>query len=138
MPTYETDTDRVNEQAVRSLLEKKHGLLLHKIKPIYGLDFAGFKDGKLTHFIEVKCRTFEKEKYETTVINAHKVLAAGRLIRTFERKAILVVRWTDFTGWCPFEEVGLWDMGMGGRNDRNDPNDRDLMVYIPNVRFKPL
>jgi len=138
MPSYETEADRINEQAVADLFEKKHGVRLEKIKPIYGLDYAGFKGAELTHFIEVKCRKFEKEKYETTVINAHKVLAAGRLMRTFERRTILVVRWTDFTGWCPFGEVGLWDMGMGGRNDRGDPNDRDLMVYIPNVRFQPL
>ncbi len=138
MPKYENQNDLTNEQAVAAFIGEKHGLVMEKLNPVYRLDYAGLRDGDVSSFFEIKCRTFKRDKYDTMMINAHKVASANYLLQSFGRQAFLVVRWTDFTGFIPFAGLEKWNMGIGGRFDRGDPKDRDICFYIPVSEFNEL
>jgi hypothetical protein len=138
MPKYENQNDLANEQAVAAYIGERHGLAMEKLNPVYRLDYAGLRDGNVSSFFEIKCRTFGRDKYDTMMINAHKVASANYLMQAFGRSTNLVVRWTDYIGYIPFNGLGQYNMGMGGRFDRNDPKDRDICIYIPVGEFKEL
>jgi len=135
MPKYENQNDLSNEQAVADFIGEKYNLQMEKLNPVYRLDYAGLRDGNVSSFFEIKCRTFKRAKYETMMINAHKVMSANFLMQAFDRNTNLVVRWTDCIGYIPFNGMGRWNMNIGGRFDRGDPKDRDICVYIPISEF---
>ena len=138
MPKYETKESLQREAEVAARIEQTHGVELEKLNPVYRLDYAALRDGKVSSFIEIKCRTFERDKYPTLMINAHKVVSGNALMQAFGLPVMLVVAWTDFIGVLPFNGVGRWNMGIGGRFDRGDPKDRDICVYIPVNEFTEL
>jgi hypothetical protein len=138
MPKYETEQSLRGESAVAKLIEERRDVSLEKLNPVYRLDYAAFRNGEVTSFLEIKCRTFERDKYETTLINAHKIMSANDITQAFRRPAFLVVSWTDWTGFISFENLSQYRIGMGGRTDRGDPKDWDICCFIPVSEFKEL
>ena len=47
------------------------------------LDFALTRQGKIEAFAEVKCRTFNRDRYKTSLIHLHKMIYARQV--AFER-----------------------------------------------------
>lgn len=138
MPKYETPDSLTNEAAVAEMIAERHDVKLEKLNPVYRFDYAALRRGVVSSFIEIKCRTFSRCKYDTLMINAHKVIAGHNLNATFDLPALLVVSWTDFTGVVRMDSTRRWNVGMGGRYDRNDPKDIDICVYIPVREFVEL
>lgn len=131
-PKYETAADLTNEQHVAGVMDGL-GYGLEKLPVQYRLDFAIFKDGRCLGFAEVKTRTFEMNKYPTVMISLSKVMAAKSLSDTTGLPCYLIVKYTDVIARLDFSDP--YELRMGGRVDRGDPQDRDICAFYPKERF---
>lgn len=127
-PTYESEEDRANEQAVIDGIAGKFGLTSQKLPISYGLDYALYKKwGQLSSFVEVKCRNNESTKYKTIMVSLLKVMKAKELSDATGARCLFVVEWTD--------RLGIFDLckpdfiGWGGRVDRNDNDDMEPVAH---------
>lgn len=107
-----------------------------------GVDFAMMvvsDDGRMTmrSVLEVKCRTIPMGTYTTYILSEAKFLKLQEWCQNGFR-AGLAVRWTDALGLCAITAKDQFKTRMGGRKDRNDPRDQEMMVEIPISRFKRL
>lgn len=132
-PRYETERDRANERIVAEALRER-GYELMKLNPTYRLDCAIIKDGQPRGFVEIKARTFGMNRFSTALINLHKVIAARQLSFETNLPSYMVVLYQDALARISFAEdfeLGVFE----GRNDRDDPMDRDLVAHFPISRF---
>ena len=83
---------------------------------------------------EVKCRVFKHDQYETMFVGLNKVQKARDLFNLTNKRVILLVSWSDVYGYIDFNEQ--FEVGLGGRKDRGDPNDFGLIAYYPIDKFK--
>lgn len=136
-PRYETAADLNNEQRVAEFL-KANQYTWHKLPVQYGLDGViwGDIEEKPIAFGEIKARTFEVGKFDTAMVNLHKVVRAKQLTETTGLPSYLIVLWTDALGRISFDEEH--SLQMGGRYDRGDPQDSDICAYYPISGFKIL
>ena len=133
-PQYESQLDRQNEQIVAKALQGL-GYDLTKLPPHYRLDYVLMQDGRPKAFIEVKARTFNMQKYPTALVNLHKVIAARQLSFETDLPAYMVVLYKDALARISFAEEFELGFLANGRNDRDDPMDRDLVCHFPISRF---
>ena len=133
-PQYESQLDRQNEQIVAKVIQGL-GYEMTKLPPHYRLDYVVMRDGKPKAFVEVKARTFEMQKYPTALVNLHKVIAARQLSFETDLPAYMVVLYTDCLARISFAEDFELGFLANGRNDRDDPMDRDLVCHFPIERF---
>ena len=75
-------------------------------------------------------------KYDSMMIGMEKVLHARQVNKHFGVKSYLFVQWTDQLGYVCLEDDCTID--MGGRTDRNDPNDMSLYAYFDIDKFRGL
>lgn len=150
-PRYESDQDLSNEERV-----------IREISEYAECDYE--KGGKWDHFdfrvrsirnplnvtlSEVKVRTNDRGAYPTYMISAQKIIGLVEQARREGAWAVLVVKWSD-TG--PMG-INLYDPGkgntellnsqfcgleFGGRLDRNDPKDVELVFHFKVDRFRVL
>ena len=88
-------------------------------------------------FVEVKIRTTPMNAYKTYLVSSAKMenlqaSAAGH-------KAALLVRWTDAMAVYYVQPEGVpadVRVEMGGRRDRGQTNDIELVWHIPIYKFK--
>ena len=76
------------------------------------IDFALYKRDRIYAFVEVKCRVFNKDKYETMFISLDKVQAARSLTEITGIRTLLLVCWADVMGHIDFTED--FDVQLGG------------------------
>lgn len=105
-----------------------------KLPMRYRLDYGFLRDGFLTGFAEIKCRNNNHDKYPTYMVSAEKV-KAGAEWYALGIKAVLIVAFTDGIYQLPlYLEPDYY--APGGRADRNDPDDREVMAHFCNSRLK--
>ena len=136
-PLYESAGDLANEKRVGEILAP-FGYRLQKLPMQYGLDVViwDHSENKPAAFGEIKARTFEMTKFETAMVNLHKVVRAKQLTDVTGLPSYLLVLWTDALGRISFDDEH--SLQMGGRYDRGDPQDSDICAYYPIDRFKVL
>jgi len=127
-PKYETTKDLQNEQEVADIVADL-GYNLRKLPVQYRLDFAIFRDSECLGFAEVKTRSFHMNKYPPVMISLSKVLAADALTRKTGLPCYLICKYTDCVARLDFAHP--LDLRMGGRTDRNDPQDVDICAFYP-------
>ena len=132
-PRYETQADRDNEQRVVDYLATL-GWQFEKIPMQYRMDFAIFRDGECRGFAELKSRNVFMNTYPSVMISLSKVLAARWLTEATGLPAYLVVRYQDALTRLDFSDY--YELRMGGRADRGDPQDRDICAYYPTERLR--
>jgi len=134
-PKYETQADRKNEQRVSEILKSK-GFTVMKLPISYQLDWAIIDDstGKISSFGEVKTRTFNMDKYPTAMVNLHKVIKANDISACTGLPCYLIVLYLDALARIDF--ASEFEVKVGGRSDRNDPQDRDVCAYYPISGFR--
>ena len=132
---YERQKDRANEKKVIKRIETAWGVESHKMKMAYGLDYMLLKGGNLHSFVEVKCRNNAQGDYPTYAISLMKFLQANRFTQSTVKPCYLIVKWTDKLGFLDMGE-SFYQVGVGGRTDRNNPNDIEPIVFIPNNKFE--
>jgi len=133
---YESGHDRTKETAAveRFIHHFGGGADYVKLPIQYKLDFAIVRDGRVTSFIEVKCRKNIISAYPTYIISLSKMVAATQY-KTAGISCILLVQWTDQMGWVQIPD-NRWVTKVGGRKDRGDWQDVEPVVHIPIKEFK--
>lgn len=135
-PIYETKADVANEEAVARLITEARGYMMVKLPRLNQMDYAAFTTDGLKALIEIKCRRNTMAKYDSMMIGMEKVLHARQVYKHFGVKSYLFVQWTDQLGYVCLEDDCTID--MGGRTDRNDPNDMSLHAYFDIDKFRGL
>lgn len=130
-PRYESEQDRQAERDVIEVVTSKLGADYRKLPITYGLDFAVHKLDRASRpwfFAEVKVRSFPMHKYQTSVVNLDKVMAAKELHDVTKLPCYLVVKWScGRLGTIDFS--ALYRVGYGGRTDRGDWQDQGLVAH---------
>ena len=133
-PMYENAADLRREEAVISEFCQIYNLDKKKLPYTQKIDFALYKRDRIYAFVEVKCRVFNKDKYNTMFINLDKVQAARSLTEVTGIRTLLLVCWADVMGHIDFTED--FEVQLGGRTDRNDVLDFGIVAHFPIDKFK--
>lgn len=144
-PTYETAAHRTAETDVALRLQAAWtGLSLVKIPRRYVLDYAIYRGmptdprSQLVGFCEIKCRTHTPDTYATLLVSAAKWLEARVWRREAGVSTVLVAAFADGTLLrCRLDEIASPVFKLGGRTDRQDPEDLEPMVAIPIASMVP-
>lgn len=131
---YYTKQDEENEEAVAKIITQSRGYMMEKMKKMHPMDYAAFTTDGLKAFVEIKCRTNPVAKYPTTMCGMNKVIFARQVQQAFGIKSYLFVQWTDRLGYICMDEP--CELDLGGRIDRNDPNDTGMYAYFDVSKFK--
>ena len=148
-PQYETKSDRDNEERVRSMLRRIYATSeIGKCPAGHAFDTTIRIDGK-EGWIEIKTRPeIKPDKYPTYMISktkweTGKVAIKEKLITTF----MIAVHYPLYHQLLIYtykpEDEGSNENGgeqiyeaMGGREDRNDPADKEPCIFIPIWMFE--
>lgn len=107
------------------------------------VDCIALKKGEVTFILEIKCRTNSMKEYSTYMLSAGKI-AHGLMYANLARvHFILAVQFTDAEMFCDITSLDasmekIIKYGVGGRTDRGDPQDIEMVGYIPMDRFSPV
>jgi hypothetical protein len=139
-PLYETEDDQLNEAAALYLFCRRFDLTYKKIRVLsdYTPDATFWRDGRRVGVGEVKVRTNARGEYPTYLISKAKLDSIwGRWHPT---PFVLIVAWTDGTGWVTVDRNALdsWEVQRGGRTDRGDDLDIEDCYLIPIEQFRAL
>ena len=133
-PRYESEKDRETEREVANYLLKYHDLRCHKLPVSYRVDWAVFNKSGLFGFIELKSRSFEKNRFSTLIISLGKYATGANLARLTGCAFWVAAKWTDALGFYRVDDV-VAHVEMGGRKDRGDSDDIEPVVHFPVDEF---
>ena len=133
-PIYETKHDIDNETVLVNSLEELWECKAHKLPRSYHLDFALFKKNKLVALVETKRRRVVREQYPTIMVSASKRLAAHQYSDLLGVPAFFVIEYNDAVCFIDFDEEPDFH-AMGGRVDRNDPADTEIVCHYKSNRL---
>ena len=100
-----------------------------KTPPRAPYDYCVVKNGLIQSLVEIKIRTNPHDKYPTYMISLDKVATCSLHAAVIGCPFYIVVQWADKLGRWKFNE-DQYTAGLGGRYDRNDPLDKEPMIYI--------
>jgi hypothetical protein len=136
-PVYENKEDSKREADVAKILEKSWKCDLIKMPPKSPFDYAA-KRGKLIEaIVEIKTRTNTFQKYPTYMISAEKVCACMQRSIYLRVPFYLVVQFTDGVYYWSSNQEGF-TLDVGGRTERGDTLDLEMVCHIPIDHFKRL
>jgi len=135
-PLYESENDRRRERAAMERLLDGSDNTARKLPIRYEVDFAIIKNGEIVSWAEVKCRNNASSLYPTLMISAAKIWKGSTLSIQTGKPFFIVAEWTDGIGYLKVTNVGLFELGFGGRTDRNDDQDVEPVYFIPIEMFK--
>lgn len=124
---YESDSDRTRERAVVESLLSGGPTQPQKLPIASEVDFSLVRDGRVVGVMEVKVR---KRAYDTMFVSLHKAQALRRFAAEGLR-AWLVFALPEGVLSQPIAPDAVFDIRMGGRADRGDWQDRDLVAHFP-------
>jgi len=133
-PMYENDNDLRSEKNLISYVSDCWNVASYKLPMSYKIDYVMYRNESLVGFAEVKVRTHTFGTFPTYIISLAKVMEARRLARETNTKSILIVSWTDRTGYLDF--FSHHQIRHGGRSDRNDWQDQEPMCHFDLKYFK--
>lgn len=139
-PLYENTATKDAERIVAEKIAKRRNLTVHKLPIQYRIDFALVSQPKreVVRFLEVKCRTNLRAKYDTYLLSLLKYTSALHLTRDTGVPVLLAVQWADALGIWQVAQIDRPEVVMGGRSDRADWQDQEPVVMIPVSMFKIL
>ena len=133
-PMYENDNDLRSEKNLISYVSDCWNVASYKLPMSYKIDYVMYRNESPVGFAEVKVRTHTFGTFPTYIISLAKVMEARRLARETNTKSILIVSWTDRTGYLDFFSHN--QIRHGGRSDRNDWQDQEPMCHFDLKHFK--
>ncbi len=137
MPRYEQPEDLAREDAVAEYLAEKMGCQQKKLGP-HDIDRELTLGGQVFSYAEVRTRTNEYRRYPTYIVDWDKLVKGLVKAKPLGVPFLLVVGFTDGVyGWM-VDGIEELDVRPGGRSDRGDPNDQDMVAHIPMRRFAKL
>ena len=133
-PMYENANDLRSEKNLISYVSDCWNVASYKLPMSYKIDYVMYRNESPVGFAEVKVRTHTFGTFPTYIISLAKVMEARRLARETNTKSILIVSWTDRTGYLDF--FSHHQIRHGGRSDRNDWQDQEPMCHFDLKHFK--
>lgn len=138
-PAYESEMDRQKE--ARLIKAAFPDLIIHKLPRRYHIDYLCTHDRLAKHWVECKARNAEWGNYDGYMISLDKYLAGVRLARETQGLFWLVTGWR--CGTVAVVNIGTvipmaYHIQTAGRSDRQDFDDVEPVVLIPNSSFKVL
>jgi hypothetical protein len=130
-PRYETEESLVQETQVLTLLCHHWECIAKKLPVRYELDYLLIRNRKAMGWLEIKVRAINYEYYPTYMISLGKVMAARKLTEATSLPSFLVVQWRDGKGYIRLDDLGEFEITMGGRTDREDDQDVEPVVLFP-------
>jgi hypothetical protein len=136
-PIYETDEDREQELAVATAFAAKcDGWSAHQLPRLAPVDVAFTCNGCLAAFAEIKCRNIKLSKYPTLILSVAKVGKMEALRALVDVPIYLIAHLEDFTMTMAVQNIAPnCEQAMGGRGDRGDPADMEMVYHIPWALF---
>lgn len=133
-PIYEKPSDRSAEQEV-ALLYAKNGHSIEHMKKLAPFDVAFIKDKRIKAVAEIKCRNHPYGQFPTYMISADKLSGLHAFHQATKIPALIIVSWScGKVGHVKIPVEAHFE--MGGRVDRSDPMDIEIVAHIPIESFK--
>jgi len=137
-PLYETKEDIGRERSFVEDVCTAWKCEAKKLPIHYKLDFALMRDDIVRAFLETKVRNYARDYFDTYMISMAKVLSAREYSAFADVPSLLAVRWSDGDGFIDLHSMKDFEIGFGGRADRNDSQDMEPVVFIPIENFRRL
>jgi hypothetical protein len=142
-PRYATEQDRVNEaNALRSTIDYLNakapsGDVYTGLLATAGAAFDFFVglNGQRVAIVEYKRRKGPSERYAHWHISKGKLKECGHLADIYSVQFFLLFEWDDGLFICDMESFGDTHETFGGRTDRGDACDQEVLVNIPRANF---
>ena len=126
-PTYETEADRKREREVIEVIAAMGNMRADKLKEYSAVDFALIRGTKVWGVAEVKVRD---KLYPQMMLSLHKVQALRNYAALgLEARVVYATPQGIYVKKIGPESIDGW-IGIGGRKDRGDPDDQELMVFF--------
>ena len=131
-PRYESKADLSNEDKIRKIYEEL-GYTVIKLAPSHRIDFMLIMGSRATGVVEFKRRNCNHDTYSTFFISEEKFLAGLKMAEDIEGDFVIAVEWNDgmYDFYASHVDPHTLKRALGGRSDRGDPADREVMVHIP-------
>lgn len=136
-PIYETATDRMNERDVAERICDAQPLTFAKLPKAYSADYVFFHGNKPVVVAEVKCRTNVADAYMTYMLSVLKRHNVRQLAAEIGARPFLIVRFTDRIAHIDLNEEPD-SIEIGGRTDRGDAQDVELVCHYNINRLRPI
>lgn len=138
---YENESSLKNENQIKSLLEKKWNVILHKMQFSYRLDWiATHNNGSAMAVIEYKRRYVNRNQYDTIFLSLGKWNAAMDFVLKNNLVFVFVAEWNDEIGYLPVNkntDSSSFQIGFGGRTlNTRDHGDIEPIIHLPIHLFK--
>lgn len=126
-PTYETAADQSRERLIVDRVCERFGMKAVKLPQFRDIDFALVRGEVVWGVAEVKCRN---KHYPQMFLSLHKVQALRNYAAAgLQARVIFATPQGVFTKKIGPLEIDGW-IGIGGRTDRGDNKDQELLVYF--------
>lgn len=137
-PRYETAADRSRERrTIDKWVAAFNGVTVEKLAHHADADFLATDAKGKEAYVEVKTRTCTSTHYPTYHVSADKLRRLRKNAASAGRDAILVVEWRDRVGYINVNTfLDNAAFKEGGRWDRNDRHDVEIMAHVPIRLFK--
>lgn len=132
----ETAEHKIAQADLAGRVEVYWDVSLVDMKTESSLDYGVIKEGILSAWIELKCRTHSFGTFLEYMIELKKWNALRRYTATTNLKAFIGVGFTDGDFWVDVGEVKEFRVAPGGRTDRDWKRDTGSMVYFDIKYFK--
>lgn len=131
-PAYESGRDRERERSVIAAAFGAHGVEAVKLARAYEVDFALMRGERVMGVAEVKVRN---RAYDTLMLSLHKAQALRRFAADGLRAWLVVCVPAGIYARRIAADERL-DIRLGGRVDRGDWQDIELVAHFPMVGMK--
>lgn len=134
-PLYETDEDRARQRALAQRLSSLWSCDFILTPRKYPVDCV-FTTDDHAWWVELKHRNNSSTKYSTLIIDKKKLVAGIEHSKLTGWPFFVVVHWSDGVFMAQVTETTRYFVDCGGRTDRRDPNDIDVVAYLPVREFR--
>lgn len=137
-PIYETPQQHGAEATVMEEVAAAWGKAYARLPRFSPVDYATVDNGKITAFIEVKCRRqtmAELDALGGILLSLQKWSTAARMCQMADVPFVLVARAADLTWYYMTRDFTHDGAVMGGRRDRNDSDDIEPVILLRASRF---
>jgi len=135
-PIYETRENRQEEQDVADRLAAAWKASIIKFPRLAKVDRLVTLNGEARAWLEIKCRRNRMDAYPTYMISSRKIQDGLDLSEATKIPFILAVSWSDGVCWTKVES--MYPTRSGGRVDRGDAQDIEMVCDIPIAQFKDI
>jgi hypothetical protein len=136
MVKYEQANDVEREAKVAAVVAAKWGWDLQKTPTFYKVDFLAFRGGTPRAWVEIKARhTKSLRQFPHLWLSLERVSAAMQFSANTNLPAFVVYGLADGIYSHRLKVPMAYRIEMGGRHDRNDPNDYEPCCCLPPEEF---